>query len=101
MTIDTSQAPLCRSNAEVAPPPYPPHMLAWQELCSRHVYLWVTACADLRESLPPRPMPSAEFMHLVGALLHPGQRAVLRELLMELLRDDLVEMIQWYGGEQQ
>lgn len=76
-------------------------MLAWLDLCQRHKYLWVTSCNDLRESIPPPPMPSAEFLHLVGALLCAHQADVIKELLKDLLRDDIIELIQWYGGNQQ
>lgn len=88
-----------RSNADTPAPTYQPHVQAWHDLCARHPFLWTITCSDLHESMPPAAMKSDDFLRLLGSLLSGPQRRLLRELLLDLLADDMKEIAQWYGEE--
>jgi hypothetical protein len=80
-------------NGDCPWPDYPPHMLEYFELCKRNPYLLLLSGWPMHEPVAPKPMTLDEFAKLVGSLRAPQHRQILRELLLDLLGDDLVELV--------
>lgn len=73
--------------------PYPPRIERWFELCQEYPYLRLLTERPWNESPPPRACTTSQLAPLVGSIFDEEHRALLRELLIELLAEDLEEII--------
>lgn len=81
-------------NEECPDVPYSDSMKAWFELCKEHPYLAVLCNFPVSEPLPPPAMPRPAFRELVGALRDERQRAIMAELLLDLLAPGIIALIE-------
>ena len=94
--METMALPECKGleNDECPRPEYPSHIVDWFEICQRNPYLRLLSGWPKHEPIAPSPMKLDEFAKLVGSLRAPTHRQILRELLIDLLAEDVVKLVQ-------
>jgi len=90
----SNRLPALRENEDMPEVPYPESTLEWFAFCREHPYLAHLCNWPITQPIPPRPMRKEDFAALVGTLREESQRAILLELLLDLLAPSLIELVQ-------
>jgi hypothetical protein len=80
-------------NETVPVPKYPPLMEHWLALCAEYPYMKLLAECPMNETHPPKACTRDQLAPLVGSLFNETHRAIIREILFELLADWIEKMV--------